>query len=418
MMDTNTALGIAACVLISIATACSDDHKNTQRLSNGGDLQSNSKTLPMHYYEEFDPVNQNGSELLSRRKRSGLYGFYDFQHYPFYEEIEAYLKNLAHLNNDVEFFTIGKSYEGRDIMAIKISNGASGNPILFIDGGIHGREWVSPTSALYAIQQFIVDRMKYRWLYNIDIVVVPLLNPDGYEYSRTHDRMWRKNRSWNRYTGCMGVHLNRNFDIDWNHSSQVRDPCKETYAGPAAFSEPETQALRDYFNAHGSRIKVHVTIHSPITAIMYPWGIAGYRLPWNQNILECLAGNAASAVKSKSKSDYRVGSVREILKKISAGSSIDWTMIHEGAKTSFALELPGKYPNGEYNFQPAERYIVYIGEQAYAMLKVFAKFTQTEECHNTKNHYPKQKPRVNPIIHKTQNTGDITWDWLKMKFQG
>jgi murein tripeptide amidase MpaA len=62
-------------------------------------------------------------------------------------------------------------------------------------------------------------------LYDIDIYVVPNVNPDGYEYSRTSDRMWRKNRSGPR-KGCYGVDLNRNFAFKWGYSGVSRDPCR------------------------------------------------------------------------------------------------------------------------------------------------------------------------------------------------
>ena len=68
--------------------------------------------------------------------------------------------------------------------------------------GIHAREWVSPTSGLYTIHQIIQSHLNSRSgnpfdedVVGIDWYIMPLLNPDGYEYSHTHDRMWRKNRS-------------------------------------------------------------------------------------------------------------------------------------------------------------------------------------------------------------------------------
>ena len=68
--------------------------------------------------------------------------------------------------------------------------------------GIHAREWVSPTSGLYTIHQIIQNHLNSRNgnpfdedVVGIDWYIMPLLNPDGYEYSHTHDRMWRKNRS-------------------------------------------------------------------------------------------------------------------------------------------------------------------------------------------------------------------------------
>ena len=75
--------------------------------------------------------------------------------------------------------------------------------------------------------------------------LVPVLNPDGYEYSRTTDRMWRKNRRKNSGSKCDGVDLNRNFEMGFGTASSG-NPCDDTYRGTEAFSEPESAALRDY----------------------------------------------------------------------------------------------------------------------------------------------------------------------------
>ena len=84
-------------------------------------------------------------------------------------------------------------------------------------------------------------------LENFHIVIYPLLSPDGYEYSRDHDRFWRKNRNPNTKTfnpfNCQGVDLNRNYDIDWDIGNSL-DQCSIIYAGISAFSEPESRAHR------------------------------------------------------------------------------------------------------------------------------------------------------------------------------
>ena len=74
-------------------------------------------------------------------------------------------------------------------------------------------------------------------------IKVPVANPDGYEYSRNKDRMWRKNRRKNEGSKCEGVDLNRNFGKAYGTASS-KNPCAEDFRGEAAFSEPESAAIR------------------------------------------------------------------------------------------------------------------------------------------------------------------------------
>ena len=127
-------------------------------------------------------------------------------------QIEQYLRRLEQLHGDVlEVFSLGKSFEGRDIVAAKISwrpedasasasanananaNGtgseprpkltAPDKPGLLIDAGIHAREWIAPTTALYAVHQLVREPANRHILRHVDVFVVPVLNPDGYEYT-------------------------------------------------------------------------------------------------------------------------------------------------------------------------------------------------------------------------------------------
>jgi len=83
--------------------------------------------------------------------------------------------------------TIGKSYEGRDMIVLKISSGGGGTrPVVLVDGGIHAREWVAPGMALYIIYQLVENSAANSNLTNgVDWYILPVLNPDGYEYSQT-----------------------------------------------------------------------------------------------------------------------------------------------------------------------------------------------------------------------------------------
>ncbi|XP_061395615.1 carboxypeptidase B1-like, partial [Musca vetustissima] len=179
----------------------------------------------------------------------------DFHSYQRFDVINNYLDKLAaEFPRQVNIVELGKSYEGRSLKAIHIRQKVeattmrSKKPLIFIDAGIHAREWISHATALYAIQQLVENSTFYqRELEMYDWLIWPVVNPDGYEYSHQYDRFWRKTRQPDPegYSRCLGVDLNRNFDFYWAHTGSSFDPCETDYHGPEAFSEPEAVALRD-----------------------------------------------------------------------------------------------------------------------------------------------------------------------------
>jgi murein tripeptide amidase MpaA len=117
----------------------------------------------------------------------------------------------------VKTVDLAKTAEGRSLRAITIaSNGTVGkNPVILIDAGIHAREWAAVMSAVYLIDQLTEKSNENKELLQVDWVIIPVANPDGYVYSHTTDRFWRKNRS-PQAQGCYGVDLNRNFGLEWH----------------------------------------------------------------------------------------------------------------------------------------------------------------------------------------------------------
>lgn len=83
--------------------------------------------------------------------------------------------------------SIGQSYEGRDMKIIKISTGGNGaKPAIFIDGGIHAREWLAPAEVLCIISSLVEDPKNRGLIESVDWYILPVVNPDGYEYSHTN----------------------------------------------------------------------------------------------------------------------------------------------------------------------------------------------------------------------------------------
>lgn len=139
---------------------------------------------------------------------------------------------------------------------LRISNGKPNAPALWIDGGIHAREWISPAAVTYIIDYLVENSDNL----DVDYYILPVVNPDGYEYTFASDRLWRKNRRKVGYSGCAGVDLNRNFGYRWGEKGTSKDVCREIFSGTRPFSEPETDAIRNFFDVSSANFKVIVAL--------------------------------------------------------------------------------------------------------------------------------------------------------------
>ncbi|MBE0365643.1 hypothetical protein PULV_b0261 [Pseudoalteromonas ulvae UL12] len=185
--------------------------------------------------------------------------------YASYQETIAFLQQaMSEHPNLIRLQSIGETWEKRPIMLATISQDvayADQKPALLYTGTIHAREWIGNELAIKFIK-YIIDNYRFNpklmnALTRNTLYIVPCLNPDGLEYSRNHFSFWRKNRR-NNVDGTFGVDLNRNFASKFR---QGNDSSANTYGGPHAFSEPETQAIRDFVLAHRN-ITVALDYHS------------------------------------------------------------------------------------------------------------------------------------------------------------
>eukprot|EP01052_Picozoa_sp_SAG31_P010325 SAG31_NODE_563_length_14061_cov_15.714224_7_plen_593_part_00 len=202
----------------------------------------------------------------------------------------------AHFNG-----SIGKTWENRDIPMITV--GAPGSEMIYIQGTMHAREWIAATTALWIAKELLTSNdpnvialvRQYQW------VIVPVANPDGYEFSRTlGNRLWRKNRNPNYDKAgnpaagdCVGVDMNRNWGESWHLGDPKLqeiagadgrqgsdDKCTYVYRGKGPFSEKETAAIQSLFadyKKEGYKPVAAVDLHSYSQTIMYPYGFTKER---------------------------------------------------------------------------------------------------------------------------------------------
>ncbi|XP_050674423.1 carboxypeptidase B-like [Leptidea sinapis] len=276
-------------------------------------------------------------------RRRMLRGFNIFEYHS-YAEMQEYLDVLANkCPNIVKLQTLGNSYQGRKVRLVKLSsNHNAGNPVIFIDAGIHAREWVAPAMAMYLIQRLAIDPDAAKDLNGVDWYILPVVNPDGYEFTRSSkaNRLWRKTRSKN--ANCFGVDGNRNYGFKWAVSGVSKNPCdKETYAGPKPFSEPETQMVKNALMEYGKQIKLYVSLHAYGQYLVYPWGYTGDYLPREWKKLDSLARMVSTAVQAAGGKPFRVMSAGKWYP--AAGGSDDFAFGVVGVPYSYTMELTDGY---------------------------------------------------------------------------
>jgi carboxypeptidase T len=210
-----------------------------------------------------------------------------------YEQVGEKLSLLAQKYSEkCEFLSIGKSYENRDVWAIRFKPKKPSPAFLFI-GCHHAREWMSVEVPMELARVLAEnpnsDPKINEYLEKFDIWIIPMLNPDGHIYSINSNRMWRKNRSVT-HNGVAGVDLNRNYSYQWGNMGSSDDPTEDNYHGTEPFSENETQIIRDL----ASEIPLFgcLTYHTYGELIIYPWGHSKSTAPFSENLDKLAVGMA------------------------------------------------------------------------------------------------------------------------------
>ncbi|KAJ9594113.1 hypothetical protein L9F63_014429 [Diploptera punctata] len=283
-------------------------------------------------------------------------------------DIHGFLDYLAQTYPQlVSVETIGNSIEGRPLKVVKIS-GQPGSPAIWLDGGIHAREWISPASVTYIISELVENRDAHgEAVKNIDWYILPVVNPDGYEYSHRSDRLWRKNRRASGAGRCAGTDLNRNFDYKWGGAGASKEPCKEIYAGSGPFSEPETYVLSNFIQSKAGTVKGYVSFHSYGQYILHPWGYAR-AYPSDHADLSNVGRKIANAMYQAGGASYTVGGAAATLYPASGGSD-DWARGTAGIKYTYTIELRDR---GFFGFILPAQYIIPTGREALAAVKTLA----------------------------------------------
>jgi hypothetical protein len=274
------------------------------------------------------------------------YNFIDvFNNYPDPEQTEQFLTYLTQKYPQLaELYTLGFSTEGRPIRALHISSKKylqSHKPALLFTSLVHSDEWITLPVVLYLAHQFVST---YDYDEDIQYIVdraslwfIPVVNPDGYAYSRTVDRSWRKNRS-RCGASSIGVDINRNFDVKWDiREGFSKDPESRFYRGSKAASEPETKALQDL--ASRIHFQAAADFHSFGQYILYPYGHSRTQCP-DHRLFQQLARDMAQVIFTSCGSVYKpVQMCRIYPHALPAGTLMDYLYTTQHT-IAFSIELP------------------------------------------------------------------------------
>lgn len=238
----------------------------------------------------------------------------NFELYWTFEEMEFSMLQLAKSYPKIlKLEVIGQSIEKRNIYAVRISRNEKfgDSPIIFVDAGTHAREWVGHASAMYLMHQLVKNSTIASELTNdLDWVIVPVVNPDGYVYTWEEDRLWRKNRRFVNYT-CTGIDLNRNYPYLWRYSA---NSCPtDNYPGAQAFSEPEIAAMGNYMTSFKDNLRLYLATHSAGNYILWPFGFKFDGYVKNYKDHQKLGERVAKVIKEATGTEYLVGNAADIL---------------------------------------------------------------------------------------------------------
>ncbi|XP_061718783.1 uncharacterized protein LOC133526258 [Cydia pomonella] len=263
---------------------------------------------------------------------------------------------------------IGSSLENRDLKVLKVSNSNVGNASVWIDAGIHAREWIAPAVNTYIINYVVQNFDELPdYMANKDWYFLPVMNPDGYEFSHTNYRMWRKNKAWHGRE-CLGVDLNRNFSFGWGGKGSSDEPKSPFYHGPRPFSEPESRAVRDMLQSSGIKFKVYITLHSFGEVILFPFAYRDELCPDYVRLLEG-ATVMSKAIYATSGNIYKVGISRDVMYG-AAGTSCDWSYGQAKIPFCYLLELRSK----KHKFRLPQIEIEETGKEILSCIMALMKF--------------------------------------------
>ncbi|XP_016980039.1 uncharacterized protein LOC108045275 [Drosophila rhopaloa] len=306
-----------------------------------------------------------------------------------HDEIVKYLETMRMRHPQlVELIHIGRSYEGRPLIVVKIESKQSAAMAnseglqtvkrpkrkrksgqanaVFVEAGAQGLAWIGPATATWMIAELLrlmktnKSNEEVEFIRNTTWYIMPVLNPDGYAYSHEYDRFWKKSRSQHQAPPpsglldsamtwlqqkrgpdkvCYGVDLDRNWLYHWGKRGSSKAPCNEFYAGPAPFSEPETKAVSEFLMDYRTQIKLYISLQAYGQVISYPVKAnSTFNSERLDDFLDVAMVGTDGLRKKGSKSRYKVDASNDLIEQRS-GCADAFAAYEIGIPFSYTLQL-------------------------------------------------------------------------------
>jgi len=288
----------------------------------------------------------------------------DWDDYYPHAVINEFIEELAASNDWAEIVNIGQSYEGRDMKVLRTTKAGPGAPTVWFECGIHAREWISPAVCTYVIRELVENNAANGYADQINFHFLPVTNPDGYDYTFTDDRLWRKTRTDNQGSPCKGVDPNRNYGYHWGELGVSTNPCSDTYCGTEAFSEPSSKNNRDYVLSIDPVPTFATALHSAAELWLYPYGYMYNRYPDNVDEIRDLGYAAVEALEAVHGISFTMQNSAELYP--ASGDANDWYTHDVGIRFSYTIELRDQ----GFGFELPPEQIIPSGEEMWAAYQV------------------------------------------------
>jgi murein tripeptide amidase MpaA len=293
-----------------------------------------------------------------------------FEEYHTYDEIKSFYQGLAAEFPALATFrgnlstTLGRS----EIFGFSFTGtGGSNKPSIFFQCQIHAREWISGATCGYIINHLLTkygnSDEETRVMDSVVFNVIPIINPDGYKYTWTNDRLWRKNRNPNNGAACLGVDVNRNYNSHWGEGGSSTSPCSDTYLGVAPNSEIEAQTTINFFRQTAPNY-LAIDFHSYSQLVLRPYGWTRSNSP-DEALLKEIGDGMRDEIAAVYGTQYT--SQKSIDLYVTTGTTSDWfyddeaTDLNAGFRAAgYTIELRD---TGRYGFQLPPEQIIPSGEE-------------------------------------------------------